>query len=210
MNIDNSNNPLTARKHQLLAVMLEEVAFGGWNNASLQNAARHAGLSAGEQYACFPGGVPDVMAFWQETLTFTMQQDFRGADTARLKVREKVALALRLRLAAQHHHRAAVRAAAGWYSLPQNLPKATSLHWQAADAVWWLVGETQTDWNFYSKRLLLAGVHASALLYWLQDESAGAADTAAFIERRLDTIMQLGSLKRRLTKAMPFAAAGAA
>ena len=80
-------------------------------------------------------------------------------------------------------------------AMPQNLPQAARLSWRSADVMWRLAGDTATDYNHYSKRAILSAVYGSTLLAWLQDESEGSADTAAFLDRRIDQVMQFEKWK---------------
>ena len=61
--------------------------------------------------------------------------------------------------------------------------------------MWRLAGDTATDYNHYTKRLTLSAVYTSTLLAWLDDDSEGFADTAAFLDRRLDDVMRFEKWK---------------
>jgi ubiquinone biosynthesis protein COQ9 len=77
----------------------------------------------------------------------------------------------------------------------------TSLY-RTVDAIWQVAGDTATDWNFYTKRLLLAGVYGSTLLFWLDDKSEGFAATWAFLERRLADVMRIQKARGALDRLM--------
>lgn len=114
-----------------------------------------------------------------------------------LKVRDKVAGAILARLEWATPHREAVRRATALLALPLHLPRAPKLAWRTADAIWRAAGDTATDFNHYSKRALAAAVYTSTLLFWLNDDSAGQADTRAFLERRIANVMQIEKAKAR-------------
>ena len=61
--------------------------------------------------------------------------------------------------------------------------------------MWRVAGDTATDFNHYSKRALLVGVYGSTSLVFLDDESAGLADTRAFLDRRIDDVMRFEKFK---------------
>ncbi len=61
--------------------------------------------------------------------------------------------------------------------------------------MWRLAGDTSTDFNHYTKRMTLGAVYASTLLAWLDDDSEGCAETAAFLDRRIDNVMQFEKWK---------------
>src|SRR3546814_8607904 len=75
--------------------------------------------------------------------------------------------------------------------MPQNGPLAAKLLYRTVDAIWYACGDTATDYNFYTKRALLAGVYSSTLLYWLNDRSEGFAATWAFLDRRIGEVLKV-------------------
>ena len=44
-------------------------------------------------------------------------------------------------------------------------------------------------------RMMLGGVYASTLLVWLDDQTDGWAETASFLDRRIDDVMKIEKLK---------------
>jgi ubiquinone biosynthesis protein COQ9 len=61
--------------------------------------------------------------------------------------------------------------------------------------MWRLAGDTSTDYNHYTKRMTLGAVYSSTLLTWLNDESDGWTETAAFLDRRIDDVMRFEKAK---------------
>jgi len=64
--------------------------------------------------------------------------------------------------------------------------------------MWHGIGDTSVDFNFYSKRALLAGVVSSTVLFWLQDESDDFSATWAFLDRRIEDVMKIQKTKAQL------------
>ena len=120
-----------------------------------------------------------------------------GAKPAGMKIRDKIALAVRSRLQQQVPHREALRAMASFLALPAHAGHATRLLWRTVDAMWHAIGDRSTDISYYSKRALLAGVYGSTLLVWLEDRSEGSADSLAFLDRRIDDVMAFERGKAR-------------
>ena len=68
--------------------------------------------------------------------------------------------------------------------------------------------DTSTDFNFYTKRAILAGVYGATLVRWFNDADKDAAATDAFLDARIENVMQFEKLKAGAKKA--FANFGAA
>ena len=66
--------------------------------------------------------------------------------------------------------------------------------------MWRLAGDTSTDFNHYTKRMTLGAVYGSTLLVWLDDQSEGWSDTAAFLDRRIDDVMRFEKAKARVAR----------
>lgn len=79
-------------------------------------------------------------------------------------------------------------------SQPRNAPKALRQLAQVTDDIWHAAGDKSTDYNWYTKRGLLASVYTATELYMLTDYSPGYADTWEVLDRRLDDVMKLGKL----------------
>lgn len=77
-------------------------------------------------------------------------------------------------------------------SQPRNIPVAVEQLAQITDDVWHAAGDKSTDYNWYTKRGLLAGVYTSTELYMLTDYSPEFADTWDVLDRRLRDVMTVG------------------
>ena len=95
-------------------------------------------------------------------------------------------------------HKEAARRAAAFLTLPPHAGRAATLLYATVDAIWRAAGDTSTDFNFYSKRAILAGVYSATLLRWFTDESEDEAETSAFLDRRIEDIMRFEKFKAQL------------
>jgi len=112
-----------------------------------------------------------------------------------LKIREKIRAIVWKRLEIMEPAREAVRSALSILAMPQNVPTALRTGWRSADVMWRIAGDTSTDYNHYTKRIMLGGVYGSTLLVWLDDQSEGWAETASFLDRRIEDVMKIEKLK---------------
>ena len=182
-------------RERILASALVHIPFEGWSEASLMAGAKDAGFAPAIALDAFPGGAPDAIEFASEQNDRAMLEALERAEGLKgMRMRERVALAVRLRLEGSMREREAIRRALAYLALPQNAPLGLKLLWRTVDAIWYALGDSATDFNFYSKRALLAGVYSATLLYWLNDRSPGCADTWRFLEQRIDEALALPRL----------------
>ncbi len=192
------DNPLDAMRDRILDATLPNVLFDGWSRKGLVMGAEMAGLQEGDVDLVFPRGARDAIAHWLYRADREMSAALEAADLDKMKIRAKVAFGVRTRLEQVAPHKEAVRRALGLLALPGNAALGTRALYRTVDAIWYACGDRSTDFNFYSKRGLLAAVYSSTLLYWLDDESDGHEATWAFLDRRVENVMQIPQIKARL------------
>jgi ubiquinone biosynthesis protein COQ9 len=79
--------------------------------------------------------------------------------------------------------------------MPTNTPLGGKLVYQSVDAMWRAAGDTSTDFNFYTKRAILAGVYSTTLMRWFTDTTADESETRAFLDARIGNVMQFEKFK---------------
>ena len=190
-----------SQRGALIEAMLPDVPFDGWSRAALRAAARRTGIPTAEALALFPDGPAEFAACFSRWADRHMLDRLERLPLDRLRVAERIALAVNNRLEIVEPWREAVRRALGVLALPQHTPLALRLLYETVDGIWYAAGDSATDFSFYTKRATLAGIYAATLLYWLEDRAEGFADTRAFLERRLADAARIGAAHRRLATA---------
>ena len=188
-----------AARAAILAEALPEAAFEGWSQATLDRAAQAAGYSEGEVQLYCPGGVLDLIETWSRTA----DEDARLAiaHSGASRIRDKVTQGVLLRLEQYAGEEEAAARARARLLLPDGLDRGARLLWSTSDMIWRAIGDTSTDANFYSKRAILSGVYASTLAVWLDERDPDKPDTRAFLDRRIDNVMQFEKVKGQWRKA---------
>ena len=180
-----------ALREEILLAALPHVPFDGWGQAALNRGAADAGHDDATARRLFQGGAAEMIACHSRYADRIMLKALDTCDLDAMKVRERIITAVRTRLEQNSAHREAVRRGLSLLALPQHAPLAARLLYRTVDAMWCAAGDTSTDYNFYSKRALLAGVYSATLLYWLNDKSEGYEATWAFLERRVADVLKV-------------------
>lgn len=180
-------------RDKILQSVLAQVPFDGWTEAAYTRGVKTAGASRGEADLLFAGGVRDVIEYFSASADRAMQERIDDEPGfTRLKIREKIAFAVRTRLEYLTPHREAVRRMMFWYAMPLHAPLGLRRLYKTVDLMWRAAGDTATDFNFYTKRILLAGVLKTTMLYWFDDESEDCEKTWAFLDRRIGDVLKVG------------------
>lgn len=200
---DWANDPSELRD-RLIEAALPHIPFDGWGRQAALEAARDLGLDANAALRAFPGGARDMIRWHLQQADRKMLEALAEMDLPSMRIRDRIATAVRVRLELYANDRDAIRKALAFLAMPQNAGVATQSLYRTVDDIWFAAGDTATDWNFYTKRALLAGVYSSTLLFWLNDKSEGFADTWAFLDRRIENVMQVPKVTGKLGEVLSF------
>lgn len=184
-------------KDRLLEAAMMHVPFDGWSQTTFDAAVADSDLDPALARSICPRGAVDLAVQYHRKGDAAMLARLEEADLSDMRFRDRVAAAVRFRLEVIDD-KEAVRRGTTLFALPMYAADGAKLVWGTADAIWDALGDTADDVNWYTKRATLSGVYSATVLYWLGDQSEGHADTWAFIDRRIDGVMQIEKLKARV------------
>ncbi|HWK41136.1 MAG TPA: COQ9 family protein [Croceibacterium sp.] len=182
----------------LAPAIARAAAFDGWGAEALTQAAMAEHVDPAVARLAFPGGAMDMISAWAEANNEAMRLAFADGRLRAMKVRERIRALLLFSLDRFAGQEEALRRALAIQAMPQNIARSLKIGWRSADTMWRLAGDTATDYNHYTKRTLLAGIHTASLTVFLDDGSEGKAATQAFVDRRIEGVMKFEKAKARL------------
>ena len=186
---------LEAVRARMLAAALPHVAEAGWE-AALERAMEGEDADIGA--LAFPGGAEALVLYFFAEGDRRTGEALAEADLSGMRVRERIRAAVKLRLEVDSEHREAVRRGIAFLALPGRMAAGTGRLYGCADLIWRRIGDRSTDFNFYSKRGILALVLGATTLFWLEDGSEGQEATWRFLDRRIGDVMAFEGAKARL------------
>ena len=193
---------LAEERQALLDRTLVQVPFDGWTLESLRAAAVDLGYEWSVAQRAYPRGVRDLIAFFEAETDRRMVEAFAEIDLASLRIRDRITIAVRTRFELCAPYQEACRRLVAYYALPGNAFAGLQAMYRSVNLMWCAAGDTATDFNFYTKRGLLAGVYGSTILFWLNDKSEDCADTWAFLDRRIANVMEIQEVRGRAERSL--------
>ena len=181
----------------LAPLVPKHAVFDGWSDAAVAAAAAELGVPADRARLAFKVGPMAMIDAWFDAVDRAMLVAFPPEKIESMKIRERIRALILFRLELVQPQREALRRALAILAMPQNLAESSRLAWRAADRIWRVAGDRAADFNHYSKRAILIGVYGSTSLVFLDDDSEGLAATRAFLDRRIDDVMNFEKAKAR-------------
>jgi ubiquinone biosynthesis protein COQ9 len=198
------NEHISEARERLIEAALSHVVFDGWSTATLEAAIAESGVDAGLARTAFPrGGIDMALAFHRRAdraLADELAAVSEGGNLGARRIRDRIAHCVRRRIELVADHRDAVRRGVTLLALPLHAPEGARAIWETADIIWTACGDTATDYNWYTKRMILGSVYSATVLYWLGDTSPDHTNTWAFLDRRIEDVMRFEKTKAQLNE----------
>jgi ubiquinone biosynthesis protein COQ9 len=187
-----------ALKEAVLKAALDAVALDGFTDKLLERAGEAAGADREALARLFPDGALSLVEAFSEAADAEMEKRLAKLKLSTMKIRERIRQAVMARLDALRPHKEAARRAAAFLTLPPHAGLGAKLLYRSVDRMWRAAGDTSTDFNFYTKRAILAGVYSSTLMRWFTVDGADETATREFLDRRIENVMLFEKFKARV------------
>lgn len=205
--MDKVDNLLIVRD-KVLEATLAHVPYDGWSSKAIEVGAKDSGkeLGWGSEMAkiAFPNGVHDLVDHMADWTNRRMLCEIEKLDISSMRIRDRISTSIRLRLQILSPYREGVRRLISYFALPQNSFQAAKHTWGVADSIWYIAGDESSDYNYYTKRGLLASIYSTTVLYWLVDDSDDFNDTWSYLDRRIENVMKIPLVSSNIKKALNF------
>jgi ubiquinone biosynthesis protein COQ9 len=196
-----SINPLPADptldevRAALAPIIARNAGFDGWSDAAVHAAADEVGVDRDVAKLAFKDNAIDMIDAWIDSIDMELAHRLPAEKLAAMKIRDRITALLATRLEIMAPDRESLRRAMAIMAMPQNLVRSAKIGWRSADRMWRLAGDTASDFNHYTKRMTLSAVYASTLSVFVNDDSDNFSDARAFLDRRIDNVMQFEKVK---------------
>ena len=192
-----------AKRDELIEALLAQVPFDGWTNRALRQALVSIGEHPDDGAIYFPGGAAEMISAFCTWADERMERAAVAADLAAYRVPARIRAIIALRFEQNRPHKEAIRRAMSWLAVPTHLPQAARITARTVDAIWHAAGDTSADFNWYTKRGILAAAYTPTLLFWLRDTSDEDEASLAFLDRRLAGVGRITGIRRKFERRLP-------
>jgi ubiquinone biosynthesis protein COQ9 len=191
-----------ALRAAVLDAALKHAPFDGFSDKTLALAAKEAGADKPALARLFPQGPLSLVEAFSDAADSEMEKSLAAMDLKAMKIRARIAAAVMARLHAVRPHKEAARRAAAFLTLPPHAALGARLVYRTVDKMWRAAGDTATDFNFYTKRVILSAVYSSTLMRWFTDDSTDETSTTDFLAARIENVMQFEKFKAEAKSAL--------
>ena len=175
-------------KIDLIRAMLTHVPFDGWTWEAMEHGAIDISFEKKKTPSSrieifkdlFKNGSIDFIKVFSEMIDLEVKQNYDLIDPKPERVPEKIKKIIMIRLNLCQKYKEAVRSSISLSAIPVNTKLSLNILYRTCNSIWRIAGDKSTDFSFYTRRLSLAAVYTSTLLFWLNDKSNNNIETELF------------------------------
>jgi len=196
-------------KRKILAAFLEICPLDGFSDETLQKAFKKCEIDTKYQNLIFENGCFDIILFYIDEKNNKLGQIIEEtANFKNFKIREKIKFALVNLFENEAENKLALMRLRNFYFDPKNF---TSMQYgprplfyvfkhvaKISDFIWTAIGDSSTDFNYYTKRLTLSKIILQVFAVFIKDDSVNLQKTKEKIDVEIEKVMKFEKFKMKI------------
>jgi ubiquinone biosynthesis protein COQ9 len=193
---NSQNNYLLKKRLEVLKFAKIFVSEKGLTKNSLENISKRYGIDINETELLFPEGNIDLIQFTLEQLNKELEEYCRKIDLIRLPVHKRIKKVLLSKISLMNKNKLFYRSIFFNLLVPKKNLSLSSQLYNSVDQIWFIAGDSSTDFNFYTKRLILSVIYSRIMLYFFNNNNQEELEN--ILDDSLQRVSRIPKIKSKL------------
>ena len=190
------NNYLLKKRLEVLKFAKIFISEKGLNKNSLENISKRYGLNINEIELLFPEGNIDLIKFTLEKLNKELEEYCKKIDLIRLPVHKRSKKVLLSKISLMNKNKLFYRSIFLNLLIPKKNFSLSNQLYKSVDQIWFIAGDSSTDFNFYTKRLILSGIYSRVILFFFNNNNQEELEN--ILDESLKRVSKIPEIKSKL------------
>ena len=190
------NNYLLKKRQVVLKFAKEFVSEKGLTKNCLENISKKYGLNTDETDLLFPQGNIDLIKFALEQLNNDLEVYCRQIDLIRLPIHKRIRKVLLSKISLMNKDKPFYRTIFLNLLIPKKNFSLSNQLYNSVDELWFIAGDSSTDFNFYTKRLILSGIYSRVMLFFFNNNNQEELEN--ILDESLKIVSKIPGIKSKL------------
>lgn len=190
------NNYLLKKRQVVLRFAKKFVSENGLTKNCLENISKKYGLNTDETDLLFPQGNIDLIKFALEQLNNDLEVYCRQIDLIRLPIHKRIREVLLSKISLMKKDKPFYRSIFLNLLIPKKNFSLPSQLYNSVDQLWFIAGDSSTDFNFYTKRLILSGIYSRVMLFFFNNNNQEELEN--ILDESLKRVSKIPEIKSKL------------
>ena len=165
------NKYLLNKRLKILKFAKIVVAKDGLTSNTFKNISKKYDLNIDEMNLLFPGGKNDFLQFVLEQLNIDLENYCKKLDLIRLPVHKRIRKILLSKIYIMDKEKKFYKKIFLSLLIPKKKFSFPVKLYKSVDQIWFIAGDTSVDFNFYTKRLILAGIYSRVIFFFFNNNN---------------------------------------
>ena len=192
----NQNNYLLKKRLEVLKFAKIFISAKGFSKNSLESISKKYGLDINETELLFPEGNIDLIKFTLEQLNNELEEYCRKIDLIRLPVHKRIKKVLLSKIFLMNKNKLFYRSIFFNLLIPKKKFSLSSQLYNSVDQIWFIAGDSSTDFNFYTKRLILSVIYSRIMLFFFNNNNQQELED--ILDESLQRVSKIPEIKSKL------------
>ena len=169
----------------------------GWNEEMFSKVAKNSKYDTAVVLSLFPEGYISLIQVYLDEINAKMTKESKKLNLIRFKVHERIRELCILRFKIMTKEKKIVCKTFLHLLLPNNYNFSLKNIYKTVDQIWYLAGDSSTDFNFYSKRAILASIYSTTIIHFINNDNF--EETINLLNKQLKKVSKIPKIKERLS-----------
>ena len=190
------NKYLNNKRLKILKLAKLIIAEEGLNLNTFETIALKHNLNINEINLLFPDGNKDLLKYSLEQLNIELQEYCKSIDLIRLPLHKRIRKILLSKIEIMNKEKNFYKKILLKSLLPNKTISLSKQLYKSIDQIWYLAGDTSVDFNFYTKRLILAGIYSRVVLFFFNNNNQNELEN--LLDLNLKRVAKIPELKSKI------------
>ena len=167
----------------------------GWNDETFNKIIKNSKYDPDIVSSLFPEGYISLMQLYLDEINNKMTDESEKLNLIRLKIHERIKELCILRFTIMTKEKNLICKTFFHLLLPHNYNFCLKNLYKTIDQIWFLAGDNSTDFNFYSKRAILASIYFVTILHFINNDNFN--ETINLLNNKLKKVSKIPKIKQR-------------
>ena len=189
------NKYLLNKRLEFLNYAKTHIANNNLKQNTFKDISNKYKLDLNESELLFPEGNVDLIKFALKKLNSELEEYCKKIDLIRLPTHKRIRKVLLSKIFLMNKDKRFYRniflnllIPKRYFSLPKQLYKSV-------DQIWFISGDSSVDFNFYTKRLILAGIYSRIMLFFFNNDNQ--VDLEKILDEDLKRVSKIPEIKSK-------------
>ena len=190
------NKYLLNKRLKILKFAKIVVADDGLTSNTFKNISKKYNLNIDEMNLLFPGGKNEFLHFVLEQLNIDLENYCKKLDLIRLPVHKRIRKILLSKIYIMDKEKKFYKKIFLSLLIPKKNFSLPIKLYKSVDQIWFIAGDTSVDFNFYTKRFILAGIYSRVIFFFFNNNNQKLLED--LLDSNLKRVSKIPELKTKL------------